>query len=198
MPRLVPLLILAASVAGPPAGQVKQTDGTEVMFPTVEEARQMLTVRDEFVERLSPFDRAARMKTDRDVSEEEFLEFVGKNALPWEPNEKEKLQAAFVYLRCEFLIVAENGEPGKTRASHDGRNPRLVTADQMSGFFEQTGRNTGYIIHPEEILADNFALLVEERPHVRSPEILEKMRKVLAEKAASGPGTPADIGKPRR
>jgi len=44
------------------------------------------------------------------------------------------------------------------------------------------GRNTGYIIHPDEILADNFVLLVNQSKNVRSPEILEKMRAVLAKK----------------
>ena len=45
---------------------------------------------------------------------------------------------------------------------HDGgyraRDERLTT-DSLEGLYEQVGRNTEYLIHPEEILADNFALL---------------------------------------
>lgn len=41
------------------------------------------------------------------------------------------------------------------------------------------GRNTGYIIHPEEILADNFKLLATGAENVPSPQILEKMRVIL-------------------
>ena len=52
----------------------------------------------------------------------------------------------------------------------------------VSGFTEQVGRNTDYIIHPEEILADNFALLVLNEHDVASPEILQKMREALARK----------------
>ncbi len=51
----------------------------------------------------------------------------------------------------------------------------------ISGFYEQVGRNTGYIIHPEEILADNFALLVLAQKNVRSPQILDDMRTILAD-----------------
>jgi hypothetical protein len=45
---------------------------------------------------------------------------------------------------------------------------------------EQVGRNTQYIIHPEEILADNFALLVLGESKIPTPEILQKMREVLS------------------
>jgi hypothetical protein len=41
------------------------------------------------------------------------------------------------------------------------------------------GRNTQYIIHPEEILADNFALLVLGETSIPSPVILEKMKDAL-------------------
>lgn len=58
----------------------------------------------------------------------------------------------------------------------------LLAPQQISGFFEQVGRNTNYIIHPEEILAENFALLIMDKRDVPSPEILEKMRAVLGQK----------------
>lgn len=35
-----------------------------------------------------------------------------------------------------------------------------VTPDNTPGFFDQIADNTGYIIHPDEIMADNFVLLV--------------------------------------
>jgi hypothetical protein len=64
-----------------------------------------------------------------------------------------------------------------------GSQPRLVDFGQVSGFYEQVGRNTEYIIHPEEILADNFAMLVLADQDVPSPEILKKLQDVLTEKA---------------
>jgi len=40
------------------------------------------------------------------------------------------------------------------------------------------GGNTGYIIHPEETMADNFALLVIGRP-VPNPGLLQSIERVL-------------------
>jgi len=44
-----------------------------ISFASVETARSVLTNRDEFISALSPFDRAARLKTGRVVEEAEFL-----------------------------------------------------------------------------------------------------------------------------
>ncbi|HUH03936.1 MAG TPA: hypothetical protein VML75_18195 [Kofleriaceae bacterium] len=49
----------------------------------------------------------------------------------------------------------------------------------VEGFFEQVGRNTSYIIHPEEILAENFRLLATASAEVKTPEILEGVRGAL-------------------
>lgn len=46
-------------------------------------------------------------------------------------------------------------------------------------FFEQVGRNTNYIINPEEILAENFAFLLTRKPVSGTPELIEKMRQAL-------------------
>ncbi len=56
----------------------------------------------------------------------------------------------------------------------------MLGMSQIEGFMEQVGRNTGYIIHPEEILADNFKLLMTGAEDVPSPQILEAMKKLLA------------------
>jgi hypothetical protein len=37
------------------------------------------------------------------------------------------------------------------------------------------------LVHPEEILADNFALLVLDEQNVPSPEILQRMRAALVQ-----------------
>jgi hypothetical protein len=78
----------------------------------------------------------------------------------------------FNYLQLRFVQV-----PGMATAQ-----PVLAAPEEISGFFEQVGRNTNYFIHPEEILADNFALLILDEHNVPSPEILEKMRRILEQK----------------
>ncbi|MFH2046337.1 MAG: hypothetical protein ABIK92_14445 [Pseudomonadota bacterium] len=315
------VFVLAAQLC---EAQISLRDGTTFYFATVNEARKILTSRDDFIQRLSPFDRAARMKTDKRVSEKEYLEFVGKNVLEWNNSEKQKVTNAlkgiqkklepfslpfpkkvflikttgneegrapytranaiilpkaeiltsvvkirktiyhelfhilsranhklreklyavigfvkcdevefpaelkqlkitnpdapindhcifikirgkdswaipilfsvaqkyntarggefFEYLQFQFLLVERQNKAPNVRASYDGRRPRLAGVQQISGFFEQIGRNTEYIIHPEEILADNFALLILGEHNVPSKEIIKTMEGILRKK----------------
>ena len=65
---------------------------------------------------------------------------------------------------------------------HDGncraRDERLTT-DSLEGLYEQVGRNTRYLIHPEEILADNFALLFRPPAKIASPEVPARIERIL-------------------
>ena len=74
----------------------------------------------------------------------------------------------FNYLQLKFLLA-------KTGAG----KPEVIDPAYVSDLFEQVGRNTEYIIHPEEILADNFALLMIGTTNVKSPEILNKIRTLV-------------------
>ena len=47
---------------------------------------------------------------------------------------------------------------------------------------EQIGGNTNYIIHPDEILADNFVHLALEAEKLATPRIIEEMKKTLTAK----------------
>jgi hypothetical protein len=298
---------------------------TKVHFASQSEGRQILAAKDDFILRLSPFDRSARMKTDKAISESKLLEFVGSNVVEWTKEEMQTAQAAieaiqpllrelplslpptiqlvkttgaeegnaaytrataivlpqsalgkgqqelqklichelfhilsrqnselrerlygiigftkcneiklppelerrritnpdaprndhfirlqidgheslavpillstvetydvkrggefFEYLQFHFLMVEKNSDSQTFEAVSDGSSPRLVGLQGVSGFMEQVGRNTDYIIHPEEILADNFALLILHEHNIASPEILQKMKEVLARKA---------------
>jgi hypothetical protein len=281
----------------------------ELVFASAAEASGVLGARDAFVERMSPFDRAARLKTDREVTEREYLAFANAAALEWNDAEKRAVTAAFQAIEPELhalelplpqrvLMVkttgAEEGNTAYTRAQAIALPRRLVEAPRdlaktlahelfhiasrtqpgfadalyatigfhpckepaypaelaprkitnpdaprndhciavtvdganvqvtpilysrasvydtarggeffdylelaflevpasggagvvgigkLSGFVEQIGRNTQYVIHPEEILADNFALLVIHATAVPSPDVLERMRRALA------------------
>ncbi len=66
-------------------------DGPAFVFASVDEGKAMLMKSDDFIERLSPADRAIRMKSERPVSTADFLDFVGKNVTPWDGSEKERL-----------------------------------------------------------------------------------------------------------
>ena len=86
----------------------------------------------------------------------------------------------FNYLTFKFLIVQKSGPDG-SMVTYDAQKPILFDPGQAEGFFEQVGRNTQYIIHPEEILADNFALLFSAKKEAKSPEVLARIRKALEE-----------------
>jgi len=299
---------------------------TTAHFATQSEGRQILTAKDEFIQRLGPFDRSARMKTDKAVSEEEFLQFVGRNVIDWTQAEMQKVQAAieaiqpllrelplslprsvqfvrttgaeegtaaytqgtaivlpkedlaksprelqklichelfhvlsrhnpelrerlyrtigftkcnevelppelqrrkitnpdaprndyyirlqvdgrqccvvplllspvekydverggefFAYIKLQFLVMEKEIGSNKLKIVFDGPSPKVVGMERVAGFFEQVGRNTNYIIHPEEILADNFAILVLGGDKVPSPEIPRMMKEILMRKPA--------------
>jgi Amidohydrolase family len=90
----------------------------------------------------------------------------------------------FNYLSFQFLVIEEGSLP-HSKVVYENSAPKLVEPRAVSGFFEQVGRNTEYIIHPEEILADNFALLILGEQNVPSVEILEKLKNVLTRKPKS-------------
>jgi len=317
--------------------QIKLNHNTIIAFATVEEGRETLTAQDDFVLCMSPFDRASRVKTDSDVSEEDYLEFVGKNVLAWKDAEKKKIITAFEgvqakleelalpfpekvffikttgreeggaaytranavilpegnlaasdanlkklishelfhiltrenpdlseklyasigfvkcsedvfplelksrkitnpdaprnnhcirlrvglndqwavpilysktekydvrqggeffnYLRFQFLLVEWNDKSSEAKPVYEDQKPKLIDLKQASGFFEQVGKNTQYILHPEEILADNFSLLVLQESKVPSPAILKKIEEILKEEKHKDTSSPADAEK---
>lgn len=323
---LISFLLIAvpafAGFDGAPAHRSAAAGGAvSFVFATAEQGRRILTTRDDFVQRMSSFDRSARMKTDQEVSEDKYLAFVGAQILDWTEEEKSAVQSAlseihqaveklsplwpseiyivkttgneegraaytrlnavvlpvnelakgkealraviahelfhilsrqnpalkeklyatigfrpcgevafpsqllrqkitnpdapkndhciragignrkswivpilfsksekydvarggefFDYLQFQFLEVDRDDAAPKAVATFDDAHVRLVDVNQLSGFMEQIGNNTQYIIHPEEILADNFSLLLREKKSASSPEILEKIQAVL-------------------
>jgi hypothetical protein len=66
---------------------IKLQKGTKIVFIDVNEARKLLATKDEFIQSLAPFDRSIRLKTEKPVLQEEFLNFVSKQALEWTGSE---------------------------------------------------------------------------------------------------------------
>lgn len=309
--RFIRAVIAAALLcAGPAAIARAQPDA---VFATPEQGRAALTQRDDFVARLSPFDRAARLKKDGAVSEREYLDFVGTNVVAWGDGETRRVAAALAtvgerfaaaklafpggvmlirttgreegnaaytrgsaivlppgvlddsnadlaqVLSHELFHIISRRDPGlrdrlyrvigfercpdfifppalaprritnpdaprndhRIRVGHGGAQvwaipvlyadsaydpqrggeffnylqfrfaidgaagaaphgaPSLVDLKELTGFFEQVGRNTQYLIHPEEILADNFAIALAGRSDVATPSIPAEMLRIL-------------------
>lgn len=58
--------------------------------------------------------------------------------------------------------------------NEDG-SPVLLNPGETPAFFEAVGRNTEYIIHVEETLADNFVILLLGGEEIPNPEIPERL-----------------------
>jgi hypothetical protein len=302
---------------------------SHLSFATQDEGRAALSKRDEFVERLSPFDRAARLKTGRDVSEQEYLANVRASVMAWSDDEKKRVAIAasqvekdfaeqgialpeahlvrtdgreeggtaytrgnvvvltpdilndhkqdlvetiahelfhiisrndvslrnklyksigfepcaeyafpaalarrkitdpdaprndhcilvkyqgkqvwatpilyadrdrydkkkggvfFDYLQFKLALADDSGKPQLAPPASVNAGTRLVDVGKVTGFFEQIGKNTEYIIHPEEILADNFSYLVTKKKGLASPQIQVEMARIF--KASAVPARP--------
>ncbi|MCH8042554.1 MAG: hypothetical protein IID44_02440 [Planctomycetes bacterium] len=85
----------------------------------------------------------------------------------------------FRYMKFKLMLVEQHGERWGAKLV-DGK-PVLLDPRKTASYFEAIGRNTGYIIHPEEVLADNFVLLLSGKQDVRTPRVLEGMLKVIKE-----------------
>lgn len=77
----------------------------------------------------------------------------------------------FAYLEFKLAIVKINN------ATVD--DLKFLDESAFQYYFKKIGFNTQYIIHPDEILADNFVLLVNKSKHIKSHWIIEEIRKIL-------------------
>lgn len=93
----------------------------------------------------------------------------------------------FNYMQHKMIAVESKGGRWVSTATGAEGAPRLFDPHELEGFDEKIGRNTGYILHPDEILADNFVLLVTgvEPRNVPTPRILEEMRRALERHAGN-------------
>ncbi len=83
----------------------------------------------------------------------------------------------FEYMTVGFVPYDEQMMPvqesGKTL---------IYPMEKIDNFYEKIGKNTSYIIHPEEILAENFVIAFTNASSVPTPELKEKIRKILKNK----------------
>jgi hypothetical protein len=81
------------------------------------------------------------------------------------------------YMQFKLMVLENTG--GVRRPALVNGKPTLLKPNSVPGFIEQVGRNTSYLIHPEEILADNFVLVVNKRTNLPTQWVVEKMCNVL-------------------
>ncbi|MCB0551605.1 MAG: hypothetical protein KDD19_28830 [Phaeodactylibacter sp.] len=104
------------------------------------------------------------------------------------PNYTPALPEFFGYLDFWLYPIREEAGSYQVIARGGHRSP-LPSPSQIPDFFKQIGDNTDYIIHPDEVLADNFVFLVLAQTGAqnfalsnyseRGQEVLRGMEKVL-------------------
>ena len=80
----------------------------------------------------------------------------------------------FGYLNIGFIPYDENMKP----IQENGKTV-IYSIEQISDFYDKVGKNTLYIINPEEILADNFVIAFNNQANIPTPELKEKIRNIL-------------------
>jgi hypothetical protein len=87
-------------------------------------------------------------------------------------------ESFFRVMQFRLMQLTRDGDRWRAAVDENGA-PVLLDAKQTPAYFERIGRNTEYIIHPEEILADNFAHLLLGARDLKTPRIVEELRDEL-------------------
>ncbi len=82
----------------------------------------------------------------------------------------------FDYLSIGLLKL--KGTSTKEVDYTDGK-PTIYTFKDITGFFEQIGKNTPYIIDPEEVLAENFVFAINNKKGLPDQTIVNKIQALL-------------------
>lgn len=75
-----------------------------------------------------------------------------------------------------FGLLKVNVEKGNCSVDTDaGGKAQILNPGAVADFFAAIGQNTGYIIHPEEVLADNFVFVMLGKEGLPNPEIPDRL-----------------------
>ena len=100
-----------------------------------------------------------------------LLTFAERYGVPYDGKTLfDYLKVGLVPLNGDFVPVQK---AGKTI---------IYALDEAEDFYTQVGKNTNYLIHPEEIMADNFAFTLIGKKDLANPEIIQNVQKVLKAK----------------
>lgn len=80
------------------------------------------------------------------------------------------------YMNVGFIPLNEDLIP----IMKDGQTI-IYSADEVQDEFQaKVGKNTPYLIDPEEIMADNFSFMLAHKKDLANPEIIEKLKNALS------------------
>ena len=88
-------------------------------------------------------------------------------------------QGGNLFQNLDFQLMELEASENSIKPKINDGQPVLVSPRDAPDFMRQIGRNTGYIIHPEETLADNFWMMVLESSAIRDRWVTEKLSELL-------------------
>ena len=91
----------------------------------------------------------------------------------------EALENTSLFKELVFQLMPVTRDGDGWRPADESTERRMWSANEVPELLTKAGRNTTYIIHPEEILADNFAHLVLKTPDLPDPWVVQALDKVL-------------------
>ena len=92
----------------------------------------------------------------------------------------------FNYLKINLLAIEKSGDKWQYKHDNNGE-PVLLELRDVPDYFNKIGFNTNYVFHPEEILAENFILMVQGTQTVKSEWVIEEMQKLLQSEPGKTP-----------
>jgi len=123
---------------------------------------------------------------------------------PDEPTERYtielKHEGTSIYVTPLLIWSTATFDPARQRSLFSGIQPRwlevqlatdgwaavvkegqsvLYSFEDLPDLQRQVGRNTDYVIHPEEIMAENFVHLVMETSRLPDPRVVDELREIL-------------------
>lgn len=120
---------------------------------------------------------APLMNTVIDVKKDDEEITVTPIIYAFKPYNPKGRPGIFQSLVFELLKVEQKN--GRMEPVFKNNQPVTFQVRDVKDYWDQIGRNTNYIIHPEEIIASNFVFLVNQKKDLKNPEIVEKMKQVI-------------------
>lgn len=151
-------------------------------FADVDAGRALLMADDEWMRATSEFQRRAVMGSATPVTLDAFRRWNGASVTPWSDELRARdVDGARVVARgrapCARVVPGASGAPSRAAQRQDGQ-PLWHPLDGPHEYLRRLGGNTGYVIHHEEAMADNVALLATGQ-RARNPELLARIKAAL-------------------
>ncbi len=84
-----------------------------------------------------------------------------------------------VFEQIDFVLLELTVTDGKAALVEKHGEPVTHLANSVPGFLRAMSRNTNYIWHPEEVLADNFVRAVRPGRKLNSPELPKQLVEIM-------------------